>query len=147
MSIFYLFAGLIPSGIFVHLAGKVSYSPKHIRSAEKRQHSILVQCTHYTLCYTIIYSISSAGKMRLSALIPVVLSIAALILSFLCLFAGSKKGFMDSYAVVTVSTLSLLSRISQSILTCDPLIPAQRLANRAQHLQHVRSHRHRQPLH
>jgi hypothetical protein len=42
--------------------------------------------------------------MRLSALIPAVLSAAALILSFLCLFAGSKQGFMEDYAIVTVST-------------------------------------------
>jgi hypothetical protein len=41
--------------------------------------------------------------MRLSALIPAVLSAAALILSFLCLFAGSKQGFMEDYAIVTVS--------------------------------------------
>jgi general stress protein CsbA len=37
-------------------------------------------------------------------LIPVVLSAAALILTFLCLFAGSKKGFMEDYAIVTVSS-------------------------------------------
>jgi hypothetical protein len=41
--------------------------------------------------------------MRLSALIPAVLSAAALILAFLCLFAGSKQGFMEDYAIVTVS--------------------------------------------
>lgn len=42
--------------------------------------------------------------MRFSALIPVVLSAAALILTFLCLFAGSKKGFMEDYAIVTLNT-------------------------------------------
>jgi hypothetical protein len=41
--------------------------------------------------------------MRFSALIPAVLSAAALILTFLCLFAGSKQGFMEDYAIVTVS--------------------------------------------
>lgn len=42
-------------------------------------------------------------NMRFSALIPVVLSAAAFILTMLCLFAGSKPGFMEDYAVVTVS--------------------------------------------
>jgi general stress protein CsbA len=45
--------------------------------------------------------------MRFSAFIPVVLSAAAFILTFLCLFAGSKKGFMEDYAIVTVSSLLL----------------------------------------
>jgi len=40
--------------------------------------------------------------MRFSALLPVVLCLGALVLSFLCLFAGSSKGFMDSYDLVTV---------------------------------------------
>jgi hypothetical protein len=43
--------------------------------------------------------------MRFSAIIPVLLSAAALVLTFLCLFAGSKQGFMEDYAVVTVSLL------------------------------------------
>lgn len=42
--------------------------------------------------------------MRFSALIPVLLTTAALILTFLCIFAGSKQGFMEDYAIVTVST-------------------------------------------
>jgi hypothetical protein len=41
--------------------------------------------------------------MRFSAIVPVLLSAAALVLTFLCLFAGSKQGFMEDYAVVTVS--------------------------------------------
>ena len=57
--------------------------------------------------------------MRFSALIPVVLSAAALILTFLCLFAGSKKGFMEDYAIVTVSSLLLAttSIVEKHILT------------------------------
>lgn len=62
-----------------------------------------MEYAHYTLCYGLLCAITTAGKMRFSALIPVVLCLVALILSFLCLFAGSKQGFMDSYAVVTVS--------------------------------------------
>jgi general stress protein CsbA len=45
--------------------------------------------------------------MRLLALVPLALSVAALILSFLCLFAGSKKGFLEEYAIVTVSSFSI----------------------------------------
>jgi len=41
--------------------------------------------------------------MRLSAVIPIVLGLGALVLSFLALFAGSRQGFMEDYAVVTVS--------------------------------------------
>ncbi|KAL1302492.1 hypothetical protein AAFC00_002882 [Neodothiora populina] len=42
--------------------------------------------------------------MRSSAVVPLVLSIAAFILSMLCLFAGSKQGFMEDYAIVTLNT-------------------------------------------
>ncbi|KAI7296941.1 hypothetical protein KC352_g6 [Hortaea werneckii] len=49
--------------------------------------------------------------MRLLAILPLALSAAALILSFLCLFAGSKKGFMEDYAVVTLNA----SQIGQSL--------------------------------
>ncbi|KAF2769541.1 hypothetical protein EJ03DRAFT_327383 [Teratosphaeria nubilosa] len=42
--------------------------------------------------------------MRILAIIPVVCFVAALVLSFLCLFAGSKKGFMEDYALVTLNT-------------------------------------------
>jgi len=50
--------------------------------------------------------------MRFSALIPVILGLVALILSFLCLFAGSRKGFMEDYAVVTLNT----SRIGENVI-------------------------------
>jgi hypothetical protein len=40
--------------------------------------------------------------MRLLPIVPVLLSIAALILAFLCLFAGSKPGFMEDYSVLNV---------------------------------------------
>ena len=43
-----------------------------------------------------------ASKMRLLSIVPLLMTIAALILSFLCLFAGSKKGFLEDYAIVTV---------------------------------------------
>lgn len=50
--------------------------------------------------------------MRGSALIPVVFGLAAFVLSMLCLFAGSKKGFMEDYAVVTLNT----SRLGENVL-------------------------------
>jgi hypothetical protein len=40
--------------------------------------------------------------MRPTALIPALCCIAALVLSFLCLFAGSKKNFMEDYHILTV---------------------------------------------
>jgi len=42
--------------------------------------------------------------MRFSALIPVLCCTAALILSFLCLFAGHKQGFMEDYHLLTLNT-------------------------------------------
>lgn len=42
--------------------------------------------------------------MRFSALIPVLLIAASFILAFLCLFAGSHKGFLEDYAVLTLNT-------------------------------------------
>lgn len=45
--------------------------------------------------------------MRPTALIPVLCCTAALILSFLCLFAGHKKGFMEDYSLLTLNTSML----------------------------------------
>ncbi|KAK5130453.1 hypothetical protein LTR08_002017 [Meristemomyces frigidus] len=42
--------------------------------------------------------------MRFLAILPILLCAAALVLSFLCLFAGSSKGFMEEYALVTLNT-------------------------------------------
>ncbi|TKA66060.1 hypothetical protein B0A55_09918 [Friedmanniomyces simplex] len=53
--------------------------------------------------------------MRISALAPVLLCAAALVLSFLCLFAGSKEGFMDDYPILTLNT----SRIGASVLNAS----------------------------
>jgi hypothetical protein len=44
--------------------------------------------------------------MRPTALIPAVCCIAALILSFLCLFAGHKQSFMEDYHLMTVCLLT-----------------------------------------
>jgi len=40
--------------------------------------------------------------MRPSALVPVLLGLVALVLALIALFAGSNKGFLEDYAVVTV---------------------------------------------
>ncbi|KAK3722152.1 hypothetical protein LTR37_002585 [Vermiconidia calcicola] len=55
--------------------------------------------------------------MRILAAVPAVLCAVALILSFLCLFAGSKKNFMEDYAIVTLNT----SRIGQNLEIFDDL--------------------------
>lgn len=53
--------------------------------------------------------------MRFSAILPVLLGLAAFILSLLCIFAGSKSGFMEDYAIVTLNT----SQIGQSLLNAS----------------------------
>lgn len=45
--------------------------------------------------------------MRPTALIPALACIAALILSFLCLFAGHKEGFMEDYSLMTLNVSAL----------------------------------------
>ncbi|KAF1842686.1 integral membrane protein-like protein [Cucurbitaria berberidis CBS 394.84] len=45
--------------------------------------------------------------MRPTALIPVLCCAVALILSFLCLFAGHKKGFMENYHLITLNTSAI----------------------------------------
>lgn len=44
--------------------------------------------------------------MRFLAAACSLLSVVALILTFLCLFAGSKQGFLDEFAVLTVRAMS-----------------------------------------
>ncbi|KAL5421746.1 hypothetical protein PMIN04_005264 [Paraphaeosphaeria minitans] len=50
--------------------------------------------------------------MRPTALIPALLSAAALVLAFLCLFAGHKKNFMEDYSILTLNT----SRLGEGIV-------------------------------
>ncbi|OAL07154.1 integral membrane protein-like protein [Phaeosphaeriaceae sp. SRC1lsM3a] len=50
--------------------------------------------------------------MRFSALVPALCCTVALILSFLCLFAGHKQSFMEDYHLVTLNT----SRLGQTLL-------------------------------
>lgn len=53
--------------------------------------------------------------MRPTAIIPALLCVAALILSFLCLFAGHKKDFMEDYHLLTLNT----SRIGYNLLNAS----------------------------
>lgn len=46
--------------------------------------------------------------MRFLAIVPVVCALAALVLSFLCLFAGDKKSFLQNADIMTVSDLRLV---------------------------------------
>ncbi|KAH9878950.1 hypothetical protein J1614_002385 [Plenodomus biglobosus] len=57
--------------------------------------------------------------MRLTALIPAVCCIAALILSFLCLFAGHKSGFMEGYDLMTLNTSALGENLLNSSRSSD----------------------------
>ncbi|KAF5844202.1 hypothetical protein GGP41_004947 [Bipolaris sorokiniana] len=64
--------------------------------------------------------------MRFLALLPVLCCTAALILSFLCLFAGHKKGFMEDYSLLTLNTSAigqnLVDRVSNSDSTISNII-------------------------
>lgn len=64
--------------------------------------------------------------MRFIALLPVLCCTAALILSFLCLFAGHKKGFMEDYSLLTLNTSAigqnLVDRASNSDSTISNII-------------------------
>lgn len=42
--------------------------------------------------------------MRFIAILPVLLVLISLILTFLCIFAGSSRGFMEDYALLTLNT-------------------------------------------
>jgi len=50
--------------------------------------------------------------MRILAIVPILLTLAALIISFLCLFAGSKPNFMSGYEILSLNT----SRVGQNLL-------------------------------
>ncbi|KAF2869399.1 actin cortical patch SUR7/pH-response regulator pali [Massariosphaeria phaeospora] len=57
--------------------------------------------------------------MRLLAIVPILCCLAALILSFLCLFAGSKGNLMEDYHLLTLNT----SRIGQNLLDNGGKLP------------------------
>lgn len=55
---------------------------------------------------------TASGKLRLFIALPLILTGIAFILSILCVYAGSKPGMMDNYAVFTLNT----SRIGENVL-------------------------------
>ncbi|KAK3675485.1 hypothetical protein LTR78_004568 [Recurvomyces mirabilis] len=55
---------------------------------------------------------SKTNRVRLTALLPVTLTAIALLLAFLCVYAGNKPGYMEDYAVFTLN----VSRIGENQL-------------------------------
>ncbi|KAI5248193.1 integral membrane protein-like protein [Aureobasidium subglaciale] len=56
-------------------------------------------------------SYRAAPGMRPTALIPVLFGLAAFVLTMLCIFAGSKRDFMQDYSIITLNT----SRIGTNV--------------------------------
>ncbi|CAK4032826.1 hypothetical protein MYCFIDRAFT_85950 [Lecanosticta acicola] len=70
--------------------------------------------------------------MRPSAIVPILLCTASLVLTFLCLFAGNDKGFMEDYAILTLNT----SRIGQNVLK-DLTSPGNGLSSEISSILHI----------
>ncbi|KNG44573.1 integral membrane protein [Stemphylium lycopersici] len=60
--------------------------------------------------------------MRFLAILPVLCCTAALILSFLCLFAGHKKGFMEDYSLLTLNTSAVGQTLIDSSSSSDSTV-------------------------
>ena len=56
---------------------------------------------------------SAVLDMRITALFPLACAIVGFVLSMLCLFAGSKKSFMEEYNIITVSSSFSQTRSSR----------------------------------
>jgi hypothetical protein len=67
--------------------------------------------------------------MRLTALLPVLCCTAALILSFLSLFAGHKRGFMEDYSLLTLNTSMIGETIINETRSTDTSNPLTNLLN------------------
>jgi hypothetical protein len=64
--------------------------------------------------------------MRLFAFIPTLLSAAAVVISFLCLFAGHKPGFMEDFELFTLNMSRVGSSLADSVLSGDSdILPAE----------------------
>ncbi|THX06281.1 integral membrane protein-like protein [Aureobasidium pullulans] len=57
--------------------------------------------------------------MRPTALIPVIFGLAAFVLTMLCIFAGSKKDFMQEYAIVTLNTSRIGTNVFNTTSSTD----------------------------
>ncbi|KAK5704817.1 hypothetical protein LTR97_001926 [Elasticomyces elasticus] len=58
---------------------------------------------------------SKTNKLRLLAVIPVTITAIALLLSILCVYAGSKPGFMSGSAVFTLNTTRIGAPVLESL--------------------------------
>ncbi|KAF2626820.1 hypothetical protein BU25DRAFT_72594 [Macroventuria anomochaeta] len=67
--------------------------------------------------------------MRPTALIPALCCAAALVLSFLCLFAGHKKGFMEDYHLLTLNTSMIGETLVNETRSTDTSNPLTNLLN------------------
>ncbi|KAF2750677.1 integral membrane protein-like protein [Sporormia fimetaria CBS 119925] len=59
--------------------------------------------------------------MRLTAIFPILCLLGALVLSFLCLFAGSKQSFLPSYDLLTLNTSRIGSNLVSENSPIEPL--------------------------
>lgn len=61
--------------------------------------------------------------MRPTALIPALCCTVALILSFLCLFAGHKRGFMENYHLLTLNTSAIgETLLDENLSSSNPIL-------------------------
>ncbi|KAH6638176.1 actin cortical patch SUR7/pH-response regulator pali [Boeremia exigua] len=67
--------------------------------------------------------------MRFTALLPVLCCTVALILSFLCLFAGHKKDFMEDYHLISLNTSMIGETIINETRSTDTSNPITNLLN------------------
>ncbi|PSK42199.1 SUR7 family protein pun1 [Elsinoe australis] len=59
--------------------------------------------------------------MRFSAIVPILLGLAALVLSFLCLFAGSTPTFLEDYPIITLNTSQIgENALNSSLVNSNP---------------------------
>lgn len=56
-----------------------------------------------------------SNKVRLIAILPVLVTITAFILSFLCVYAGHTPGMMEEYAIFTLNTSRIGENIKQEL--------------------------------
>jgi hypothetical protein len=71
-----------------------------------------------------------AVKLKIIALVPLILAITGFVLSMLCLFAGTKPNYMESYHIVSLNTTGLghdqLAKLNTTSLTATinaPFVP------------------------
>ena len=81
----------------LHITRRTRHDTRYTTS----QITMFLQKTNRTASTT--ESTRRFDAMRFTAILPLLLTLGAFILGMLCLFAGSKPGFMENYDIVTVS--------------------------------------------